>query len=53
MKTTATAATVALLSFVIGNIWIFLSAEMFVQYFYETLMPIHPLQSELVIRQRL
>src|SRR5262245_1603352 len=38
MKTTAAAVIAALLSFLVGNVWIFISADMFVQYFYETRM---------------
>ena len=38
MKTTAVSVLAALLSFVIGTVWIFVSADMFVQYFYETRM---------------
>ncbi|MBI4473674.1 MAG: hypothetical protein HY646_13485 [Acidobacteria bacterium] len=38
MKTTAVAVILALVGFLIGNIWIFLSADMFVRYFYEARM---------------
>jgi len=38
MKTTAAAVIAALLSFLVGTVWVFASADMFVQYFYETRM---------------
>jgi hypothetical protein len=38
MKTTAAAVIAALLSFLIGNVWVFVNAEMFVRYFYEARM---------------
>jgi len=38
MKTTAVAVLAALLSFLIGNAWVFISADMFVRYFYEARM---------------
>jgi hypothetical protein len=38
MKTTAAAVLAALISFLVGNVWIFIGADMFVQYFYETRM---------------
>ena len=38
MKTTAVAAVTALLSLVIGTIWVFADAPMFVQYFYSARM---------------
>jgi len=38
MKTTALAVTTALLSFVIGTVWVFADARMFVQYFYAARM---------------
>ena len=34
MKVTAIAVTLALLAFVCGNVWVFVSAPLFVQYFY-------------------
>src|SRR5262245_37682935 len=34
MKTTAIAALMALISLIVGNIWVFVSAGMFVEYFY-------------------
>jgi hypothetical protein len=38
MKTTAAAVITALLSFLIGNVWVFVNADMFVRYFYEARM---------------
>jgi hypothetical protein len=38
MNTTAAAVLAALLSFLIGNVWVFASADMFVRYFYEARM---------------
>jgi hypothetical protein len=38
MKTTAAAVSVALISFLIGNAWVFISADLFVNYFYEARM---------------
>jgi hypothetical protein len=38
MRTTAAAVVTALFSFLIGNVWAFASADMFVQYFYEARM---------------
>jgi hypothetical protein len=38
MKTTAIAVLAALASFLIGSVWIFVSARMFVQFFYEARM---------------
>src|SRR5438552_1547225 len=38
MKTTVTAVVAALLSFLIGSVWVFVKAGMFVQYFYEARM---------------
>src|SRR5947209_3953651 len=38
MKTTAIAVVVALIALLIGNIWVFAGAGMFVQYFYEPRM---------------
>lgn len=35
MKTTAAAVLTALISFLTGNVWVFVNAGMFVQYFYE------------------
>jgi hypothetical protein len=38
MITTAAAVTFALLSFLVGCVWVFVSADMFVRYFYEARM---------------
>jgi hypothetical protein len=38
VRTTAIAVTIALLSFLLGNVWVFVSAGMFVRYFYEARM---------------
>src|SRR5215510_10012019 len=38
MITTAVAVTFALLSFLVGCVWVFVSADMFVRYFYEARM---------------
>ncbi len=38
MKTSAAAVIAALLSFIVGSVWVFARAGMFLQYFYETRM---------------
>src|SRR5215475_9462331 len=38
MRTTAAAVMAAVLGFLIGNVWVFFNADMFVRYFYEARM---------------